>query len=284
MVNNVLLFSLDAVSVIVSLLVGWNLTRLPRNLRRRTTPKLMMWLALLDICFHSLHTVWWILNVELGMIWWPFDSSGYHWHTTILQHAVGVIFIYGNWMEVANAAAIFLRSIRRGLHILPWLLHLAVALATAISGCMLLSVLFLSKQVYMCILFGSATTAAFLSCASLAVVACRASRSGQAVATRQRRNAALWIANALLTNMVYGIVGFTCLLFPATSALLRCSFPLGFIAVNAKGALNGYAIFYSSRYSNKAIADIGKLKNLDDHSFHVDLTGGVEAMEIRHGP
>jgi hypothetical protein len=125
--------------------------------------------------------------------------------------------------------------------------------------------------------FVSAVTASFLSCASLVVVACRAARSGETVEKRRRRTVAVWIANALLTNMVYGITGLVVLLWPQNRILLQL---ILIASVSAKGTLNGCAIFFSSRYSNEAIQDVAQLENLESRSYHVGVTGKVEIIPV----
>jgi hypothetical protein len=185
-------------------------------------------------------------------------------------------------MEVANAVSYLLRSVRRGLHVLPWLPCFAAVLAISISAteaCFVLKNQF--PRARSSLLHVNAIVTASVSCASLAAVARRAARCGSAGEKRQHRTAVIWIANALLTNMTFGILNLFGLIFlqrrtPERNMLKQ----LGFLNLSAKGTLNCCAIFYSSRYSNEAVTDVARLKNPDPHSFHVDVSGRIDVIPL----
>lgn len=172
--------------------------------------------------------------------------------------------IFSICLELAVAVAYLLRSIRRSLRLLPWLQPAALAIALITNVCKF-CVPPLDHQLVEAV---TGLVAATLSVTCYVVVACRARRCGDAVAKRHKRRAGAWVANALLTDVAMAIPKLVLWLRPH-EAHAEQWFLFSCCTMAPNGALNSYTVFWSSRYSNDTIEDIGRLE--DPGSFDVRL-------------
>jgi len=180
----------------------------------------------------------------------------------------------GVGVECAIAIGYLLRSLRRCLCILPWGLSITLVIATVVD--IVIVPKYCEDHSHMLTAAIGTLTATALSCACLVIVAYRGRHSSDTVAARHRRSAAVWIANALLSNVPMAIAGLAPFLLQQPQWFLWIL--VQGTVMSSKGALNTLAIFCSSRYSSMAtIQDVGRLDNPGSFNVH---WGGHEEIII----